>query len=65
MICNMGGGGGRVATPNDCEATPNDWGGGGGGGGGLGGGVGGEGGGGGLRNVLRWPWVTLAETRSA
>ena len=23
------------------------------------------GGGGGLRNMLRWPWVTLAETRSA
>ena len=25
---------------------------------------GGGGGGGGLRNMLRWPWVTLAETRS-
>ena len=25
----------------------------------------GVGGGGGLRNMLRWPWVTLAETRSA
>ena len=32
--------------------------------GGAGGG-GGGGGGGGLRNMLRWPWVTLAETRSA
>ena len=39
--------------------------GGGGGGGGRGGGRGGGGGQGGLRNTLRWPWVTLAETRSA
>ena len=37
----------------------------GGGGGGWGEGGGGWGEGGGLRSMLRWPWVTLAETRSA